>query len=213
MSAMREAVVLPLAFLSVVFVGALRPGESLIFVPPSLASLVTGMVLFALLVRSGALDPNQLLHTRRTALANLNGLTVLLTAFAASAQLITMLVPESGLPALITWLVVASLLVQALALSPDRGRLLQGLAVTFGAAFVLKFIVLATLTTPADSRFARALQLLFDGLTLGGLTQRPPHAIEGYLAFATIVLYLVGVAFLPSASWHMVRVSRRELPE
>ena len=213
MSAMREAVVLPMLFLSVVFLGALRPGDAMVFTPPSLASLIAGMVLFALLVRSGALDPNQLLHTGRTPLANLNGMTVLLTTFAASAQLVTMLVPESGLPALITWMVIASLLAQALALAPDRSRLLQGLAVTFGAAFVLKFIVLATLATPAESGLARALQLLFDGLTLGGLAQRPAHAAEGYLAFATMITYLTGVAFLPPASWHMVRVMRRELPE
>lgn len=213
MSAIREAVVLPMVFLTVVLLGAMRPAGPVAVAPPSLAALVAGMVLFALLVRSGALDPNQLLHTGRSSLANLNGMIVLLTAFAASAQLITMLVPESGLPALITWMVIASLLVQALALGPDRPRLLQGLAITFGAAFILKFIILATLSTPADSGFARALQLLFEGLTLGGMTQRAPHAIEGYLAFATIVLYLVGVAFLPSASWHMVRVTRRELPE
>jgi hypothetical protein len=171
------------------------------------------MVLFALLVRSGALDPNQLLHTTRTALANLNGITVLLTAFLASAQLVTTVLPESGVPAFIAWAVVASLLAQALALGPDRPRLLRGLSVTFGAAFTLKFIILAAISTPADGRFARALQMLFEGVTLGGLSQRPAHPAEGYLAFLAILLYLVGVAFLPAASWQMVRVTRRELTE
>lgn len=213
MSATREAIVLPLLFLTVVLVAAVRPGAQMVVVPPSLASLVTAMVLFALFVRSGTLDPNQLLHPARPAIANLNGMTVLLTAFAASAQLVTTLVPESGVPALITWMVVASLLVQALALGPDRGRLLRGLLVTFGAAFTLKFIVLAAISAPADGRFARALQLLFEGVTLGGVTQRPPHAIEGYLAFAAVILYLTGVAFLPSASWHMVRVTQKALTD
>jgi hypothetical protein len=196
MSAVREAIVLPAVFLTVVLIGAIRPGGTIVVAPPSLASLVAGMVLFALLVRSGALDPNQLL-----------------TAFLASAQLLTTLVPESGVPALITWMVVASLLVQALALGPDRGRLLRGLAVTFAAAFTLKFIILAAISAPADGRFTRALQLLFEGVTLGGVTQRMPAPAEGYLAFGAIILYLVGVAFLPSASWQMVRVTRRELPE
>jgi hypothetical protein len=91
--------------------------------------------------------------------------------------------------------------------------MLRGLLVTFGAAFTLKFVLLAALSAPADGRFARALQLLFEGITLGAVTQRPPHAAEGYLAFATLLLYLIGVAFLPSASWQMVRVTRRELPE
>ena len=212
MSATREALVLPALFLTVVLIGALRPGPDLLFVAPSLASLLTGMMLIALLVRSGALDPNRLLHPARTALANLNGVTVLMTAFVASAQLITMLVPESGVPALITWAVVASLLIQAFALAPDRVRLIRGLAVTFAAAFTLKFIILAAISQPADGRFTRALQLLFEGVTLGGVTQRPPAPSEGYLAFATMSLYLVGVAFLPSASWEMVRASRRALP-
>jgi hypothetical protein len=55
--------------------------------------------------------------------------------------------------------------------------------------------------------------MLFEGVTLGGLSQRPAHAAEGYLAFLAILLYLVGVAFLPAASWQMVRVTRRELTE
>lgn len=213
MSALREAIVLPLLFLSVVLIGAVRPGAQAVVVPPSLASLIAAMVLFALFVRSGTLDPGQLLHPARTAIANLNGMTVLLTAFAASAQLVTTLVPESGVPALITWLVVASLLMQALALGPDRARLLRGLLVTFGAAFALKFIILAAISAPADGRFARALQLLFEGVTLGGVTQRTPHAAEGYLAFTAAVLYLTGVACLPSASWHMVRVTQQALTD
>ena len=213
MTPLREAVVLPLVFLSVVLLSALRPGAAVPVAPPSLGSLVAGMVVIALLVRGGALDANQLLHARRSALANLNGVTVLLATFAASAQIITMLVPESGVPALIAWMVVLSLLVQALAIGPDRTRLLRGLMVTFGAAFVLKFILLAAISAPADGRLARALQLLFEGVTLGGVSQRPPHPAEGYLAFGTVVMYLIGVGLLPSAPWHMVRVGRRELTE
>jgi hypothetical protein len=212
-TALREAIVLPLVFLSVVLAASLRPGAQVTVVPPSLGALVAGLVLFALLVRSGALDPHRLLNPARSAMANLNGLTVLVTAFVASAQMITMLVPESGVPALIAWIVLISLLMQALAIGPDRARLLRGLLVTFGAAFALKFIVLATVSAPADGRMARALQLLFEGFTLGGLSQRTPHVAEGYLAFVTIVAYMIGVVFLPSASWQMVRVSRGELTE
>jgi hypothetical protein len=212
-SVVREAIVLPTVFLSIVLAASLRPGAQVTVTAPSLGSLIAGMALFALLVRSGALDPQRLMHSGRSAMANLNGLSVLVTAFVASAQMITMLVPESGVPALIAWIVLASLLVQALAIGPDRVRVLRGLMVTFGAAFALKFIILATLSSPAESRMARALQLLFEGVTLGGVTQRMPHAAEGYLAFVTIVGYLIGVALLPSAAWQMVRASRKELTE
>jgi hypothetical protein len=207
MSAVREAVVLPLLFLTVVLLGAIRPGSELIIVPPALASLVVAMVLLALLVRSGTLAPELLMHQRRAMLANLNGLAVLVTVFFASAQVIALVVPESGVPALVVWVALAAMLFQAFAMAPDRTSMLRGLLATLGIAFALKFIVLAALSAPAESRVTRALQLLFEGLTLGTVSQRPPHAAEGYLAFATLVLYLVGLAFLPSASWQMIRVT------
>jgi len=92
-----------------------------------------------------------------------------------------------------------------LAIAPDRARVLRGLAVTFGAAFVLKFVVLAAISSPAEGRLARALQLLFEGVTLGIVSQRPAHPVEEYLAFGTLVLYLVGLAGLPRAAWHMAK--------
>lgn len=214
MTVLHEAVILPALFLTVVLTAAIRPGAAVAVVPPSLASLVAGTALLALLVRSGAFAPERLMNPTRPVLANLNGLSVLVTVFAASAQLITAVVPESGVPAVLAWAVLVSLLLQAFAIGPDRTRLLRGLLVTFGAAFTLKFVVLSGISAPAQGRFARALQLLFEGVTLGAVMQRPPALAEGYLAFAAIALYLIGVALLPSASWQMVRVlSRKELTE
>ncbi|MDQ3441054.1 MAG: hypothetical protein M3478_11975 [Planctomycetota bacterium] len=213
MTGVREAITLPVLFLTVMLLAAIRPGSDVTLVPPSLASLVFGMILFALLVRSGALAPERLMNASRSGLANVNGLFVLLTTFAASAQVITLVVPDGGVPALVAWVVLASLLLQALAISPDRQRLLRGLVVTFGAAFTLKFIVLATISAPAERGVARALQLLFEGVTLGTVSQRTPHPLEGYLAFATLALYLVALALLPAATWHMARVTDRVLPD
>jgi hypothetical protein len=207
-SAVVEACVLPGVFLTVVLLGALRPGVAAPLVPPTPAALVAAVVLLALLVRSGAVAPERLMQTNRGALANMNGLVVLVTLFVASAEVVTLVVPDNGVPALVGWTVLASLLAQALVIGPDRVRLLRGLLVTFGAAFVLKFIMLAAISSPAESRVARALQILFEGVTLGTMTQRPPHPLEAYLAFATLGLYLFGVAWLPSAAWHMVRVGR-----
>jgi hypothetical protein len=200
-----EACVLPAIFLTVSVLGALRPGTGAPLVPPTPASLVAAVVLFAILVRSGALAPERLVHAQRPPLATTNGIVVLVTLFLASAQVVTLLVPASGVPALVCWTVLASLLLQALAIGPDRVRVLRGLLVTFGAAFVLKFIVLAAISSPAESRVAQALQLLFEGVTLGTISQPPPHPLDPYLAFATIALYLIGVAWLPAASWHMMR--------
>ena len=213
MTPQREAVLLPVLFLTVVLAGAVRPGAAVSVTPPSLSALLTATALFALLLRSGVVAPSYLVNPTRSLLANLNGASVLLSAFAASAQLITAVVPESGVPALITWAVLVSLIVQAFVMAPDRTRMLRGLMVTFGAAFALKFIVLAALSAPAEGRFARALQLLFEGVTVGTVLQRPPHPAEGYLTFAAIALYLVGAALLPSASWRIGSVSTRQLTQ
>lgn len=214
MTALREAVILPALFLTVVLAAGVRTGPAASLVPPSLVSLVAATALFALLVRSGAVAPERLVNAARSLLANLNGLSVLVTLFVASAQVVTMLVPESGVPAAIVWTVFASLLLQAFAIGPDRTRVLRGLLVTFGAGFTLKFVLLSAISSPAEGRFARALQLLFEGVTLGAVTQRPPGLAEGYLAFGATALYLMGVALLPPASWQMVRVlSRKELTE
>jgi hypothetical protein len=206
MTALAEAVLLPALFLTVVLIAGVRPGAAASVIPPSLASLVAATALFGLLIRSGAVAPERLMNATRSALANLNGFTVLAALFVASAQIVTVLVPESGVPAVIAWTVIGSLLLQAFAIGPDRTRVLRGLLVTFGAAFTLKFVVLSTISSPAEGRVARALQLLFEGVTLGAVTQRPPVLAEGYLAFAAIAMYLIGVASLPSASWQMVRV-------
>ena len=141
------------------------------------------------------------MNAGRSPLANLNGLSVLVAVFVASAELVTALVPESGVPALVAWIVLVTLLVQAFAMGPDRTRLLRGLLVIFGAAFVLKFIVLASLSAPAEGRVSRAVQMLFEGFTLGMVSQRAPHPLEGYLVFAARVLYLIGITLLPAARW------------
>ncbi len=200
LSPLVEALVLPGLLLTVVLAGAIHPGAEVTMAPPSLGSMVLAVVLMAMLVRSGALAHERLVGPSRSTLQNLNGLTVLLTVFAASAQVVTQVLPESGLPELIGWVVLISLLLQAFAIAPDRARVRRGLAVTFGAAFVLKFVVLAALSSPAERGLARALQLVFDGVTLGSVTQRAIHPIEGYLAFLTLVLYLVGVAALPGST-------------
>jgi phage shock protein PspC (stress-responsive transcriptional regulator) len=208
----HEAVTLPLLFLTVVLAAAWRPGGEPLFVPPSLASLVAAVALFALLVRCGALAPERLLHPTRGMLRNLNGASLIIALMAASAQVVTLALPEEGVPALIGWLVLVSLLLQAFAIGPDRARLLRALLVIFGAAFVIKYIVLAALSARANGRLARAVQLLFEGVTLGTITQRPMHPAEGYLAFAIFAAYLIGVACLPPAAWQMVRAGRKELP-
>jgi hypothetical protein len=205
-SVVREAVVLPLLFLTVVLCGALRPGPPVAVVPPSLFSLVLAVLLLAALVQSGTVAPARLVHGRRSRLANVNGAVVLVTLLLASAQVCTLLIPPAGAPAVLMGLALLVLLALLLALGADRVRLLRGLLVAFGAAFTLRYVVLAALSAPAQGAVARALQLLFEGATLGTVSQPVDPPSAGYLAFVTLGTYLIGLALLPAAGWTFTRV-------
>src|SRR5438874_11770278 len=199
MSPRREAVFLPLAPLTVALFGGLEPGRAAPFTAPPLFALVLAVMLFAALVRSGALAPERLVHDSRTSLANANGAVVMLALFGASTQVVNLLTPRSGLPLVAVNAFLFVLLLNTLVASPDRVRLLRSLMVICGSAFVLKFVILAGLSDPEGGRTKRVLVALFDAATLGIITQEPLPEISGYVAFFTIVLYLVAVAALPAA--------------
>lgn len=198
--AFREAVVLPFVFLTVTLLGGLElgPGGASWSVP-SLFSLVLAVLLLGALVRSGTLAPERLLHGSRAALANANGLVVLVSLFAASAQLLNMLTPREGFPLVMVAFLLFVLLVNALAASPDRVSLLRSLAIGTGAAFVLKFVILAALANPDGGLTRRALLAIFDVATLGTVTQAALHPAAGYLAFFMTAIFLIAVAVLPAA--------------
>jgi hypothetical protein len=195
--AAREAIHLPLLFLTVVLAGGIHVAERVTMRPPSLFGLVLAIVLLGLLVRSGALAAERLMHASRPRLANLNGFVAIAAAVLASAQAFTLATPESGLPRVLVSLFLLILLLNTLAASPDRPRVLRSLLVIFGSTFTLKFVVLAALSDPAGGRMARVLKALFEGATLGTLSQAPVHPATSYLAFATLALFLVGMAMLP----------------
>jgi hypothetical protein len=197
MTATREAIGLPCLLLTVALAGGLRLDATLV-TPPSLFSLVLAVLLAAALVQSGALDPLRLMNGSRSTLANANGATVLGALLLASAQTFTMLTPGAGLPRIVFSLIFLVLLFQTLAAGPDRVHVLRSLAVTFGAAFVGKFIVLDALANPAPGRLGRALQILFEGVTLGTLTQDAQHAAAGYIAFVILGMFLLSIWMLPA---------------
>jgi len=199
MSALREAIVLPLLLLTIALTAGVRLGARVELTPPSLFALILASMLIAALARSGALATDRLLHASRATLANANGAAVLFALFAASAQVLTMLTPRRGLPLLFVDIFLFVLLLNTLAAVPDRTRLLRSLTITLGSALAIKFIVLTALSGPAESRVARVLVALFDVATLGGIAQDPEPASAGYIAFGTVALYLIAIALLPHA--------------
>ena len=210
MKAATEAVYLPLLFLTVALLGGLRVADRLTFVPPPLFALVLGMMLFGVLVRGRVLAPEAVMSASRTSLENLNGLAVILSAFFAATQVFNLVTPEAGLPFLLFNVFLFVLLVNTLAGSPDRVSVLRSMAVIVGAAFILKFIVLGALSDPGETTLKRLLYVLLEGVTLGTLTQPRLHPAAGYMAFATLVMFLVGLAILPSRSQSVALIKSGE---
>jgi hypothetical protein len=218
--AWHEAFTLPLVFLSAALLGGLRIDRAggLAFMPPTLFALVLAVVLIAALHRCGALDPAHLIHPRRSGLANASGAVIVVALGAAAAQMIAALTPDEGLLALVfdvAWLVLFS---NTLAARPDRARLLSSLLVMFGAAFVVKFILLGALYSPDASVTKRVVMALVEGVSLGTLAYQPPGPATGYVTFATGLLFLAGVAALPhgpepGSADALVRVVPGELVE
>lgn len=198
MTPVREAIVLPALLLTVTLLGGIRITSAIAFLPPPLFTLVLAVLLMGALIRSGALAPGRLAHSTRPPLALANGAIVLLALFLASAQVFHLVTPDSGLPRLAFDVFFLVLLLNTWAGAPDRTRLLRSLMVIFGSAFVLKYIVLAALSDPAAGRLHRMMLVLLEGVTLGALTQEPFHPVMGYVAFATLALFLLAVSLLPA---------------
>src|SRR5262245_9000436 len=110
MTAAREAIVLPLLFLTTILIAGTDVGPRVTVAPPSLFSLVLATLLVGTLVRCGALAPRRLLHGDRPMLANANGFVVIATLFASAAQIMSMLTPQTGLPMLLVSLFLLVLL-------------------------------------------------------------------------------------------------------
>jgi hypothetical protein len=195
----REAITLPLLLLTVAALGGVRvtSGGALVFVPPSLMSLVLGVLLLATLVRSGALAPYRLMNAGRTALENASGAIVAVTLLAAAAQVFTLVTPAAGFLAFVFTTFYLLLLWNTLAVQPDRRQLLRSLLVVFGGAFILKFVILAAVYDPASGLLRRVVLAMVEGVSLGALGFVPDGPVTGYIAFATLGVFFLALVLLP----------------
>jgi hypothetical protein len=199
MTATREAITLPLMFLTVAGLGGLRVGHTVALIPPPLVSLVLALMLVGALVRAGVFAPHSLLNAGRSSLENLSGLTVLIALVAASAQVFTLVTPERGLLHAIFSICFFVQLATTLAGVNGRRNLLRSLVVLLGAAFVIRFIVLEALYAADGGLAKRLLTTLLEGASLGSLQYEPVGATTGYIAFFVLVLYFIAIILLPPA--------------
>lgn len=197
-----EAIVLPWLLLTVALVAGVRvtPGGELRFLVPSLASLIAMLLLMMVLVQSRVIEPWLLISERRTALENLNGAVLLASLAMASAQVVTAVTPEAGLPMVLGVIFLFALFVNTLAARPGRAQALRALFVAFFAAFTVKFIVLDALYAPDRSLGGRLLTGLIEGITLGSFDHVVWAPTTGYLTFLALVIYFLALAIMPSRS-------------
>jgi hypothetical protein len=196
----REALTLPLLLLTVAALGGVRVSQTgaLALLPPSLMSLILGVGLLGVLVRSGTLVPARLVNDHRSALENASGAVVLAALVAASAQIFSMVTPSAGLLAFVFTVFFVLLLWNTLAVEPDRRQVLRSLLVVFGGAFVLKYVVLAAIYEPDGGLLRRVLLTMLEGVSLGTLGFVPDGAATGYIAFFTLAMYFIALVLLPS---------------
>jgi hypothetical protein len=197
MTAVREAVVLPCIFLTVTLLGGLRIEGGVRLLPPSVVALMLAMGLLAALARARALAPERLMNGGRSGLENVSGLIVLLTLFAASAQMFNLLTPERGLLFVVFSVYFFIQLMTALAGVTGRASMLRSLAVLFAAAFVLRFVVLESLYATDSGMLKRVMTALLQGVSLGSIEYQPNAPATGYVGFLALVLYLAGLVLLP----------------
>jgi hypothetical protein len=196
MTPLREAFLLPCLYLTVFLLGGLRLGADVRLAPPPVVALVLAVLLVGALIRSNTIHPDGLMNARRSPLENATGLAVLLTLFAASAQIFNIVTPDDGLLHLLVSVFFFVQLLTTLAAVRDRVSMLRSLAILFGCAFVLRFLALESLYAPGRGMMKRVMTALMEGITLGALDYRPAGPATGYVAFLALSLYLLGLMLM-----------------
>jgi hypothetical protein len=197
--ALVSYVLLPFIFLTVVLLGGLRvSGDShaFVFLPPSLVTLVLAVLLLLLFVRGGLIEIRSLIAGANPPLTNVAHVWMLLTLFFACAQAFNSVLPERGLLHWLFSFFFLWTLWNNQFSSFDARRLLRSLVVLFGTAFILKHLLLASLSSSDGSWLKSLTGALVSSVTLGALDSPQFAPATGYISFFTLGLYLVGLMLI-----------------
>lgn len=186
----------PLIFLTVTLAGGVRfavETSEVQFIAPPLSLVIIAVFVMILLMRGGIIDLRESVGSHHGLLENATGVVRLLALYFATAQVFNAVTPERGL--LNFFFIVFYFLIfwNNLFLVFNPVRLTRSLATILGASFVLKYLVLADLFAPAESWAKYILQKLMQTATLDTLDVQVYAGATGYLAFATVVFYLLGL--------------------
>jgi len=192
---------LPFIFLTVALLGGLRLGSQtsdFLFLKPPLVCLIFAAILLILFFRAGLIRFEGWFSENFSTLKNVANTTILLALFAASTQVFNALLPESGLPFWVITFCFFWTLWNNLFAEFETKKLLKSLGGLFGLAFVVKYLLLANLTAPANENW---WQGIFQNPTKEAFTyllDLPRFSPStGYIQFFTLAFYLVGLFLLP----------------
>ncbi len=195
-----QYIFLPLIFLTVALLGGLRVSatdDAFIFLKPPLVCLIFATILLVLFFRANLIKLDGWFSENFSTLKNVANATILISLFAASTQVFNALLPERGLPFWTFAFCFFWTLWNNLFAEFDTKRLLQSLGGLFGLAFVVKYLVLAGLTAPANKNW---IQGIFENSAQEAFTwllDLPKFApATGYIQFFTLVFYLIGLFLL-----------------
>jgi hypothetical protein len=199
-----QYIFLPLIFLTVALLGGLRldaVGSTFVFSKPPLVCLIFAVILLLLFSRAGLLRLDGWFSEKFSTLKNIANGAILTTLFFASAQIFNSLLPEQGLPFWVFAFCFFWTLWNNLFADFDVKKLLKSLSALFGLAFVVKYLLLTSLTAPASQSW---LQGIIENPTKEAFTwalDLPRFAPgTGYIQFFAVIFYLIGLFLLPSTS-------------
>ena len=186
----------PLIFLTVALSGGVRfavETNELRFISPQLSLVIIAAFVMILLVRGGIIELRESVGSHYGLLENAAGAVRIVALYFATAQVFNAVTPERGL--LNFFFIVFYFLIfwNNLFVVFNPVRLTKSLAAILGASFVLKHLVLADLFAPTESWAKYILQKLMQTATLDTLDIQTYSAATGYLAFATVVFYVLGL--------------------
>lgn len=193
---------LPFVFLTVALLGGLRLSaatDDFLFIKPALVCLIFAAILMVLFFRARLINLDGWFSESYTALKNAANTAVLVSLFAASAQVFNAVLPERGLP---FWTIAFCFfwtLWNNLFADFDVRKLLKSLGALFGLAFIVKYLILANLTAPQSESWWQGLWQNPGQEAVTYLLDLPRFAAgTGYIQFFTLLFYLIGLYLLPN---------------
>jgi len=197
-------VLLPVVLLTVTLLGGLRladPDGAFVFVRPALICLVFAAITLILFVRGGLIILEGWFSEDRSSLSLVASGVIMLSVFAATVQLFNSLLPERGIPFFVVGFCFFWTLWTYLFAEFEARRLVRSLGAILGMAFVVKYLLLANVTAPANEGWLQGLLQNPSKEVLTWLFDLPRYSGgTGYIQFFPLVLYLAGLYFFPRSA-------------